>query len=368
MKKNLLKWMMAVAIAATPMIFTACGDDDDNNNGTNKSGDSQTTSYVYHISIIEEMTSVTDTQGYQQAKNIIRNGMTQAVFTAIGKQFDGTSTSISGVLADSTKIRLSCDAAYTQLKDTELYGGSLYVYIKVGTNIEDSETIASYGFNVKTTSYIDFEDATLNRSNYWIGDSVSGTKEEVDWGYFWKCTYTEGLATLHTTYGGTWWSGFAISACTGTTFADNYKGADQYNNITGKARSGNNFLVINGVTSEGNNITFSKPVTVVGFYYTNAAVTVNSILNGDRMEPNPFNENDWLKCIVTGTRKDGQTVTHELMLAENGDYTKTWKATRGMDETFTDIVKLEFSFDGTRKPNNSLNTPAYICIDRMMLY
>ena len=29
MKKNLFKWMMAVAIVASPMIFTACGSDDD---------------------------------------------------------------------------------------------------------------------------------------------------------------------------------------------------------------------------------------------------------------------------------------------------------------------------------------------------
>ena len=31
MKKNLFKWMMAIAIVATPMAFVSCGDDDDDN-------------------------------------------------------------------------------------------------------------------------------------------------------------------------------------------------------------------------------------------------------------------------------------------------------------------------------------------------
>ena len=38
MTKKLFKWMMAFAIVASPMMFTACGDDEDNNNGSSSGG------------------------------------------------------------------------------------------------------------------------------------------------------------------------------------------------------------------------------------------------------------------------------------------------------------------------------------------
>ena len=55
---------------------------------------------------------------------------------------------------------------------------------------------------------------------------------------------------------------------------------DQFNNITGTAHGGKNFMVL---FTFGEEITFDKPVTVKGFWYTNNAWTVDAILNGRSM-------------------------------------------------------------------------------------
>lgn len=207
---------------------------------------------------------------------------------------------------------------------------------------------------------IGFENQTLNESNYWIGGE-DGELVEGQWGNTWTCKYTEGVATVTTTYGGYYWSGFAISACTGTTFTDAYAGADQYNCVVGKAKSGNNFLVAQqayGIEC----ISFSEPVTVNGFSYTNSAVAVNSIVNGDDYEA-PFTKEDWLKCTVIATRSNSSTVTFDIDLAKDGDYVKTWQTTEGMEKVFTDVVSLSFAFSGSRNGEWGLNTPAYFCMD-----
>ena len=365
MKKIFFKWMMAIAIVATPMAFVSCGDDD-NETGSTESGQTEG-KYAYFLQRTTNISSQVDIQQFNQAIQAISTEFYKAIYTALGQNFvDGVSPSVE-TLADTIKVRLECDAVYERLKDTDLYGGSLVVTVFVGTSIDDSQSVASYKFGrTTTTQHISFENASLNNDLYWIGDSVNGKKGMGDYGPIWACTYTEGLATVNTTYADGWWSGFAISACTGTEFNDGYAGTDQYNNITGEAYKGNNFLVINGMTPSGNNITFSQPVTIVGFSYTNAAVTVNSILNGDFMEQ-PFTTDDWLKCIVTGTRQNGESVTYDITLAAEGNYVNSWKTASGMNKDFTNIVKLEFSFDGTRKSQGGLNTPAYMCLDYLVL-
>lgn len=209
---------------------------------------------------------------------------------------------------------------------------------------------------------ISFEGAQLNKDNYWIGDTT-GTAVTDSWGSkTWPCTYTEDIATVKMILGSGYWSGFAISACTGTEFKDSYMGADQYNCVVGKAYKGNNFLVVQQAYN-GECIEFSKPVKVSGFYYTNSAVTANSILNGDAYSGDKFSESDWLKCTVKGTCQDGTSVTYDIDLASKGGYVKIWKATEGMGSTFLNIVKLEFTFSGSRTGEYGLNTPAYMCID-----
>lgn len=210
---------------------------------------------------------------------------------------------------------------------------------------------------------IDFEGAQLNDGGYWIGD-VNGVEKAGYYGPEWACTYTEDIANVNMTFGGSYWSGFAISACTGTTFTDGYMGADQYNNITGKAASGKNFLVIQQAYGQ-ENISFTKPVTVKEFMFTNSAVAVNSIVNGDDYE-SKFTEKDWLACDVIGMHSDSTTVVCRLDLAKDGSYVDSWTAIQEPKD-FSDIISLQFTFDGSRTGQWGLNTPAYVCIDKLVI-
>ena len=368
MKKNFFKWMMAIAIVATPMVFVSCGDDDSNDNA---SGGSETPQgkYAYSLSETMKTSSQTDMAKFNQGRKEIYTAFYKAIYTALGQDYTMNANPVVETLADTAKVRLECDATYEKVKNIDMSDGGLILSVCVGTDLDNSLTIASYKFgNVRDDSKrIGFENASLNNDLYWIGDSVNGTKGQSKYGPVWACTYSEGLATVNTTYADGWWSGFAISACTGTEFKDNYEGTDMYNNITGKAYEGNNFLVINGEFPNGNSITFSKPVTIIGFQYTNAAATANSIVNGDDFSGGAFTNDDWLKCIVKGTRQNGDSVTYDIALAEKGTYVNKWKATTGMNKNFTNIVKLEFSFVGTRKSQGGLITPAFMCLDNIVL-
>ena len=141
---------------------------------------------------------------------------------------------------------------------------------------------------------------------------------------------------------------------------------DQYNNCTGKAVSGKNFLV---VQPYGETIDFDQAVTVKGFWYTNSAWVVNAILNGDGMTPGKFEAEDWFKCIISPTPAEGVGgARFEIDLAKDGDYVKEWKYCDLSDvDAFKNIKSLSFAFDGTKKNDWGVTTPTYICIDDIVI-
>jgi len=211
------------------------------------------------------------------------------------------------------------------------------------------------------TVIVSFENQALNSDGYWCGD-LNGTKFD-NWGSeAYACKYQESILTFNTNYTPSWasWMGYAISNRTETTFSTDTMTPDQFNNITGKANTGKNFCVVQtyGETIDVND---AEGTYIKGFYYTNNAWTVDAILNGDGMTPGKFEESDWLKCSVTGTKADGTTATVDIMLAENGSYVKDWQY---CDLSSLGKVKsLSFTFSGTKNNDYGLTTPAYMCID-----
>lgn len=374
MTKNLFKWMMAIAIVASPMVFTACGDDDESGKSSSGSGtqtDDDKDAIYFSLSSSQSTSNVTDMKTFNQNVAIVESAFYTTMASVLGYTFDGNTNVFKGEYSDTTKVRIACDALYAEMKDKiDLVGGLLSVHLNVGPwDINKKTSFASYKFGSSASRYtLGFENATLNSDKYWIGDSINGTFMQGAYGPVWACTYTEDLATVNMTYGGSYWNGFAISARTDTVFKDNYMGPDQYNNIVGKGYAGsNNFLVVQG-TWGTENITFSKPVDISGFHYTNSAVVVNSILNGDSYSGDKFGQDDWLKCTVTATLADSarSQVTYDIDLAKDGNYVKTWKATEGLSNTFVNVVALSFSFSGSRTGDWGLNTPAYMCIDNLV--
>ena len=199
---------------------------------------------------------------------------------------------------------------------------------------------------------ISFENQPLNDLGFWCGDE-NGDK------------YVENGLVLNANFGGSYWTGFGISNRTATDFTmgEGYSPSeipDQFNNITGKAHSGNNFCVVYPyfetiVVNDG------KPAFVNGFWFTNDAWTVDAILNGDGMSPGNFDKTDWLKCTVTGKKQSGGTVTVDIDLAKDGDYVKEWKYCDL--SSMGKVVELSFVFTGSKSNDWGLTTPSYMCID-----
>lgn len=206
---------------------------------------------------------------------------------------------------------------------------------------------------------ISFENQTLNKDGFWCGDET-GEKVDNFGAEAYECTYTENGASFVATYTPSWasWSGFAISSRTETGFKDITP--DQFNNITGKAHSGNNFCVVYPyfetiVVNDG------KPAFVNGFWFTNEAWAVDAIVNGDGMTPGSFDKTDWFKCTVTGKKQGGGTVSVDIDLAKDGDYVKEWKYCDL--SSMGKVVELSFSFTSSRANDWGPTTPKYMCID-----
>lgn len=213
----------------------------------------------------------------------------------------------------------------------------------------------------KVSAVISFENATLNADGYWRGDET-GTKFE-NWGAdAYACNYKEAGVSFPVNYTPAWgsWSGYAISNRTATTYAK--LNPDQFNNITGTAKSGKNFCI---VQTYGESIEFDKAVTVKGFWYTNSAWTVDAILNGDGMTPGKFEASDWFRCVLYPTPAEGMGgARFELDLAKDGDYVKEWKyCDLSNVDAFKNIKSISFGFEGTKKNDYGVTTPAYMCID-----
>lgn len=209
---------------------------------------------------------------------------------------------------------------------------------------------------------VSFENQALNADGFWIG---SENEQGADNGYGGKTypnVYVEEPLAVNTTFGVTYWSGFAISNRTATEFAPANITPDQYNNVTGKAHTGANFLVAQySYSGEKIAVNGAKGGKVLGLWYTNSTYPVNSILNGDSYSGPAFEAADWLKCTVTGKKADGTTATVDIDLAKNGDYVKEWKYADL--SALGKVVELSFTFSGSRMGDYGLNTPAYICID-----
>ena len=220
-----------------------------------------------------------------------------------------------------------------------------------------------------TTVTISFEGAALNADGYWCGDET-GAKFD-NWGAeAFACNYTEAGVSFPVNYTPAWasWSGFAISNRTETTYNAATMTPDQFNNITGKAKSGKNFCV---VYTFGETIDFGGAVTLKGFWYTNNAWTVDAILNGDGMSPGKFEAADFLTCVVYPTPADENLMSGarlELNLAKDGDYVKEWQYCdlSGVD-AFKNIKSISFGFEGSKKNDFGLTTPTYICIDDIVI-
>lgn len=79
----------------------------------------------------------------------------------------------------------------------------------------------------------------------------------------------------------------------------------------------------------------------------------------------------WFKVIATGYKADGTTQTAEKYICDYRDSANPTIPLKTTWETwnlgFTNVVKVEFNFEGSDSGSYGLNTPAYLCIDNIMV-
>jgi hypothetical protein len=252
------------------------------------------------------------------------------------------------------------------MKKHLLFAASAIMAMTAFTSCQKQDNAGEPDFKVVT-----FENQKLNADGFWIGVPEGNSYSyNDDWGgtttTYTDNVYNEGPVSFPVTYNlytsayGTsdYWSGFAISNRTATTFEAATLTPDQYNNITGKAHNGKNFCVI---TTYGEKISLGSGVVIKSLYFTNSAYTVNSILNGDNYSGAKFDATDWFKCTLIATKADGTTANVDIDLAKDGTYVSQWQL---LDlSSLGKITSLGFAFTGSRSNDYGVLTPAYICID-----
>ena len=344
--------MMALAIVATPMVFTACGDDDT----SSSSDDQKTVSYT-----VSEAYSGATNQEAKEVMESVRTTMLTAMCSSVGQNYKPTALGMGYAIAiaesNETKMLNELEATYARIKDTDLKGGKYTMTLRKGVTELGVYTFENNSSESRRAN-IDFENQTLNSQNFWIGDGEG------------QFTYTESGVTITGTQGSyngvPYWSGFAISGRTENTYQN--LTPDQYNSVPGGTTYGDKFLVVQGPYNGYECMTFEQPMKVLGMHCTNSAYAYSSMTIGDDYAGGPFTKDDWFSAYITCIGEQGDTIsTTEVVLAKKDaegedKILNYWRTVRINAEN---VKKISFSFDGSRKSNGYLNTPAYMCVDKI---
>ncbi len=183
-----------------------------------------------------------------------------------------------------------------------------------------------------------------------------------------ECYFMQEAADYTESGYGIVYSGNIVSNKTSKTYEGDY---DNDKCITGKAHSGNNFVVWTTSYSNLGMIVLPERAQVPGFYVNNTPWVVDAILNGDGMTPGAFGADDYFTLEISGLLMDEK--------AENGEYQVKvagkieFDLARGtsyvQDWTYVALSKLgevdaiQFNLVGSRQNAGGLTTPAYFCYD-----
>lgn len=217
---------------------------------------------------------------------------------------------------------------------------------------------------VRGTAHVaTFEDKGIAPETYWNGEKP----ESMDTGKFsyWYSGSYEFTVVKHTD---TWWSGFAYSNETSTSFDGSL--TQQYRSSAGSGHNSATYAVVYpGSPNAISTTTAEDGGYISGFYTTNSAYAKSVMLEGDgSYVKEPFAKGDYFKAVITGTDKSGGKKTVEYYLA---DYRPDNEADRYCLDTWQwvdlrslgKVTKVTFNFEGSRNNDMGLVLPAYACID-----
>ena len=215
-----------------------------------------------------------------------------------------------------------------------------------------------------------FEEFSLAPESVWAGDENG---EEWYDGMGYQQRFKSGGYSFKNICMPDWnsWMGFAYTNKTSTTYASI---SDQFNSCVGSGNNGsaNYCVAFPDGTMWGEDFTIKidgEPQVVPGFYITNSAWVVRSILEGDDMTPGAFGVGDYFKIIIHALDAEGKEIaSRDFFLADyrSADetlhyYVKDWEF---VDlSTLGKVAEFVFTFDGTKKNSFGLTTPTYFCMD-----
>ncbi len=226
----------------------------------------------------------------------------------------------------------------------------------------------------------DFENLYLADNSHWNGPDTKGDIEEGLYGdQQYQGWFISGSYAFANNYSIDWhsWSGFSYANSTATSFAT-YT-TDQWNNCVGGGHDGSpNYAVFFEDSFAPMTVTvLNNPAgqQLSGFYITNAAWTVDAILNGDGQTGEKdaddnsvsgtqgFRQGDYLKLIITADNNEKV----EFYLADyrgaaaDHYYVSDWQ---WVDlSTLGTVKELTFHMESSRHNSYGYTTPLYFCMD-----
>ena len=288
--------------------------------------------------------------------------------TVIGTHADETTSSIDVYLADyrSENTADHYYINYWQWVDLTALGQVVSVTFRLDSSRKNDWGMTTPGyfciddFNgvapaTVPEGVVTFEEIALNADGY-----------QNDFGE--ESCFELGGFTFNSNYFPEWsyWSGFAVSSRTETTFAN--LTPDQYNSCVGHGVNGSAKYCVVYPQGEEIEVDEAGGTVISGFYVTNEAWAVDAILNGDGMTPGGFTTGDWYKLTVIGTHADETTSSIDVYLADYRSentadhyYINYWQ---WVDLTaLGQVVSVTFRLDSSRKNDWGMTTPGYFCID-----
>lgn len=227
----------------------------------------------------------------------------------------------------------------------------------------------------------DFENLYLAENGHWCGPDTKGSMEEGLYGDDqYQGSFISGSYAFSNNYSIDWgsWSGFSFSNSTRSDFHSYV--TDQWNACTGSGHQGSeNYAVFFEDSFAPMTVTvLNRPDgdLVRGFYITNAAWTVDAILNGDGQtgekdaDGKPvdgtvgFKQGDYFLLTITADNDEEVEFYLADYRSENAAdhyYVSDWQ---WVDLSGLGKVKeLTFSLKSSRKNTWGYTTPLYFCMD-----
>jgi len=235
-----------------------------------------------------------------------------------------------------------------------------------GQSAKDTLVVGVYP-EIESNYFIaDFEENELDANSYWNGSDESGG-------------FASGLAYLPNNYNASWgtWSGWAYSNMANDTtpgFMNQYSAITAAGMDTSKGDE--NYAVSYASPDSRIKFTDSSSHQVKGLYVTNSTYAALSMKYGDAFTKQFGGENgndpDWFKLSVWGLKDSTETDTIEFYLADyrfddnSKDYiVETWQWLEL--SSLGKVDSLMFALSSSDVGDFGMNTPAYFCIDNMMM-